>query len=94
MAMEDPRLVLSLSPVIQLRDIYRLTDSTEKWVFFLFCDIKVASYATGHMPSVFLEAGGRADDETMKKAFELMGEQQPKKYSCHETSISGVLFRV
>uniref|UniRef100_A0A8R1YKD8 PPM-type phosphatase domain-containing protein n=1 Tax=Pristionchus pacificus TaxID=54126 RepID=A0A8R1YKD8_PRIPA len=33
---------------------------------------EVASYATGHMPSVFLEAGGRADEETMKKAFELM----------------------
>lgn len=46
------------------------------------------------MPSVFLEAGGRADEETMKKAFELMGEQEPNKYSCHENATCGVLLRV
>ncbi|GMT20114.1 hypothetical protein PFISCL1PPCAC_11411 [Pristionchus fissidentatus] len=33
---------------------------------------EVASYATAHVTSAFLEAGGRADDATMKRMFELM----------------------
>ncbi|GMS91551.1 hypothetical protein PENTCL1PPCAC_13726, partial [Pristionchus entomophagus] len=33
---------------------------------------EVASYATAHMPSAFLEAGGRADEACLRRTFELM----------------------
>ncbi|GMR44373.1 hypothetical protein PMAYCL1PPCAC_14568, partial [Pristionchus mayeri] len=45
---------------------------------------EVASYASAHMPAAFLEAGGRADEETLKRTFELMDSRISVRCECEK----------